>query len=118
MIIFERHPKSYALQIRMGTSKTETLLLCFPPYRIFEIGKEPYSICICPHHRENQFRIEGLRNNTDIEIWFVGNLDVCIEKFEEITREIKSRKKLCKLNDIPHLNIPNAIKNRWNNFWN
>ena len=75
-------------------SESEILIFMYRDGSI-EIGKEPYSLVICPHSDlpENPWRIEGLRRKADDddinEIWYVGTMTACIAEFERITQHLR-----------------------------
>ena len=93
-MIFTRHLITCGLVIEPEhVSESEILIFMYKDGSI-EIGKEPYSLVICPHSDlpENPWRIEGLRS-TDKgdkdEIWYTGTMKACIAEFERITKHLR-----------------------------
>ena len=86
MIQFTRHLISCGLVIEAEhVTESETLSIHCDCYD-FVIGAEPYSLVICPHSdQDNPWRIEGLRGDDEVEIWYTGTI------FERITAEIRAQ---------------------------
>ena len=92
MIQFTRHLISCGLVIESEhVTESETLSIhC--GHQDFVLGAEPYSLVICPHGvQDNPWRIEGLRGDDEVEIWYTGTMAACITEFERITAEIRAQ---------------------------
>ena len=93
-MIFTRHLITCGLAIEPERVSASEILIFMYRDGSIEIGKEPYSLVICPHSDlpENPWRIEGLRS-TDKgdrnEIWYTGIMKDCIAEFERITQHLR-----------------------------
>lgn len=92
MIRFTRVPETGGIYISPELiTENETLTFRYTDQQ-FVVGTETYSLLIHPHFGiKDDWRIEGLRDSEDVEIWFTGTFDDCITEFKKIETHIREQ---------------------------